>query len=156
MTGANRLVVLPARTHIVEVKPNKLRRIFRQVDAMIEQSHRLLDVGVTRVVPVSRRASFRQTRDKIRVIGIKRQLLKFLPIFEAQFHALDRRIVENFEHACPRLRPKRLHPLPQFFQRLAHERRILRVPVATGVGLPAEIFFSFLAGLDQKNETLPR
>ena len=123
---------------------------------MIEQSHRLLDVGATRVVPVSRRAPFRQTSDKIRVFGIKRQLLKFRPSLEAQFHALDLSRVENFGRACLRLRPKRLHPLPRFFQRLGHERRILRVPSRPALGFSLRYFFSFLAGIDPKNETLLR
>lgn len=111
---ADRLVIV-AIGHIVEVKPNQAVDILLEVLLVVEQPHLLLQRGVTGIVPVTTVVLpvLIQAFDKLGVIRIHRQLLKFLPILTAQHHAFFQRVGADFFEAGLHLFPVSRYSITQ-------------------------------------------
>ena len=91
---------------------------------MVEQTHVLLDLRVTGVVPVAAVLRFGQQLDQRRVVGVERQFLKFFAVLEAQPDALLLRVGQQVHEALPGVLPVGRQAPPQSGERF-HEHLLV-------------------------------
>ena len=99
VSAAHRLVILPLRTHVVQVEAEDAIAEALEMLAVVEQSHALLDVGMSRVMLIARRRIGRQAGEELGAISIERQFLELLAVLEPKPDVFLRGVVENLVDA---------------------------------------------------------
>jgi hypothetical protein len=90
---------------------------------VIKYAQRLLDRGMSRVVPVAHRGARRQRGKQLRKILVQRQLIECLAILETKRDSLFHRVTKDLADAIKHVRPVAGTPRTQPHQRpLAHDR----------------------------------
>ena len=74
----------PSALTFVQVEADGVGRVLPEMLAVVEQAHVLLDLGVAGVVPVAAGIRLGHRGDQVGMVGVERQLVKGLAIFEAQ------------------------------------------------------------------------
>ena len=108
------LMIFAVGSHVMQMKTQQPRRVSFEMDAMVYHTHAMLDIGMSRVVPVTTGVRLCDTIEQHLKIIINRQLIEFLTIFQAKCYSMGSSIDANFLKALIYLRPIRNHLLAQF------------------------------------------
>lgn len=82
------LMVIPLSAYIVKMKAKKPRSKASEVRNRIDQTHLLLNVGMSAVMPIAHWSIWRQVRQQGLEAIIKGELLETLPILKCEFDPL--------------------------------------------------------------------